>query len=124
MAPCGGGDAAADVDADARVFPAFPHVPYDIQLSFMRSLYDVLRRGGIGIFESPTGTGKTLSTLCAALQWLEVRARGGADGCRWVPTSTAASTGRGRGRTDGDKICLLEIFEFGLGTKPTRFVAT
>eukprot|EP00982_Pelagococcus_subviridis_P013113 31219-Pelagococcus_subviridis.AAC.2 len=101
MAPCGGGDAAADVDADARVFPAFPHVPYDIQLSFMRSLYDVLRRGGIGIFESPTGTGKTLSTLCAALQWLEVRARGGADGCRWVPTSTAASTGRGRGRTDG-----------------------
>ena len=85
MAPCGGGDAAADVDADARVFPAFPHVPYDIQLSFMRSLYDVLRRGGIGIFESPTGTGKTLSTLCAALQWLEVRARGGADGCRWVP---------------------------------------
>lgn len=57
----------------ARAFPAFPFRPYDIQLDLMRGLYDVLERGGIGIFESPTGTGKTLSVLCSSLHWLEVR---------------------------------------------------
>lgn len=36
-------------------FP-FPFPPYDIQEEFMKNLYVVLERGGIGIFESPTGT--------------------------------------------------------------------
>jgi hypothetical protein len=63
---------AADAGS-ARAFPAFPFRPYDIQLDLMRGLYDVLERGGIGIFESPTGTGKTLSVLCSSLHWLEVR---------------------------------------------------
>ena len=63
---------AADAGS-ARTFPAFPFRPYDIQLDLMRGLYDVLERGGIGIFESPTGTGKTLSVLCSSLHWLEVR---------------------------------------------------
>lgn len=40
-----------------REFPAFPHRPYDIQLGFMRGLYGALDKGGIGFFESPTGTG-------------------------------------------------------------------
>lgn len=52
-------------------FPSFPHTPYDIQLQFMRSLYQVLENGEVGLFESPTGTGKTLSLLCGALTWLE-----------------------------------------------------
>ena len=68
-------DPAPTPDPSARAFPAFPHEPYAIQLDLMRGLYDVLERGGIGIFESPTGTGKTLSVLCSALQWLEVRRR-------------------------------------------------
>lgn len=35
-----------------------PFTPYDVQLQFMRGVYDVLARGGgqVGIFESPTGT--------------------------------------------------------------------
>ncbi|KFB44279.1 AGAP001537-PA-like protein [Anopheles sinensis] len=50
---------------------AFPFLPYDIQLDFMQSLYTVLHNGKIGIFESPTGTGKSLSLTCGALTWLK-----------------------------------------------------
>ncbi|XP_057692593.1 ATP-dependent DNA helicase DDX11 [Corythoichthys intestinalis] len=50
-------------------FP-FPYQPYTIQEDFMRSLYNVLDQGKIGIFESPTGTGKSLSLICGALTWL------------------------------------------------------
>lgn len=52
-------------------FPAFPYTAYPIQLEFMQHLYRTLEEGGIGLFESPTGTGKTLSLICSALQWLE-----------------------------------------------------
>uniref|UniRef100_A0A182PGV9 DNA 5'-3' helicase n=1 Tax=Anopheles epiroticus TaxID=199890 RepID=A0A182PGV9_9DIPT len=50
---------------------AFPFLPYDIQLDLMRSLYTVIHSGGIGIFESPTGTGKSLSLTCGTLTWLK-----------------------------------------------------
>uniref|UniRef100_A0A182Q0F8 DNA 5'-3' helicase n=1 Tax=Anopheles farauti TaxID=69004 RepID=A0A182Q0F8_9DIPT len=50
---------------------AFPFLPYDIQLDFMKLLYSVLHSGGIGIFESPTGTGKSLSLTCGTLTWLK-----------------------------------------------------
>ncbi|KAM9854598.1 ATP-dependent DNA helicase DDX11 [Aulostomus maculatus] len=36
----------------------------------MDSLYRSLEQGKIGIFESPTGTGKSLSLICGALSWL------------------------------------------------------
>ena len=49
----------------------FPHKPYGIQSQFMNSLYNVLEEGKIGIFESPTGTGKSLSIICGALRWLQ-----------------------------------------------------
>lgn len=32
-----------------------PYQPYDIQLDFMRALYDCIEQGKVGIFESPTG---------------------------------------------------------------------
>ncbi|XP_010033872.1 LOW QUALITY PROTEIN: ATP-dependent DNA helicase DDX11 [Eucalyptus grandis] len=51
-------------------FPAFPYEPYSIQVDFMSALYSSLERGGISMLESPTGTGKTLSIICSALQWL------------------------------------------------------
>ncbi|XP_033615327.1 ATP-dependent DNA helicase DDX11 [Fukomys damarensis] len=50
-------------------FP-FPFPPYSIQKDFMAELYRVLEAGKIGIFESPTGTGKSLSLICGALSWL------------------------------------------------------
>lgn len=42
-----------------------PYEPYDIQLQFMRALYDCIEQGKIGIFESPTGKqkAKVQSTL-------------------------------------------------------------
>ncbi|XP_071846175.1 ATP-dependent DNA helicase DDX11-like [Apostichopus japonicus] len=50
-------------------FP-FPFPPYPIQEDFMQNLYSTLQDGKVGIFESPTGTGKSLSLICGALTWL------------------------------------------------------
>ncbi|XP_053832920.1 ATP-dependent DNA helicase DDX11 isoform X2 [Vidua macroura] len=50
-------------------FP-FPYTPYRIQEQFMEALYGALEAGRVGIFESPTGTGKSLSLICGALSWL------------------------------------------------------
>ncbi|CAK9440381.1 uncharacterized protein LODBEIA_P44810 [Lodderomyces beijingensis] len=48
-----------------------PFTPYDIQVQFMDALYDTLDNGyKIGLFESPTGTGKTLSIICSSMTWL------------------------------------------------------
>lgn len=47
-----------------------PYDPYTIQLQFMESLYQCIENGQIGIFESPTGTGKSLSLICGSLTWL------------------------------------------------------
>ena len=47
----------------------FPFPPYDIQTQFMTSLFHCLDQGRLGIFESPTGTGKSLSLICGSLTW-------------------------------------------------------
>ncbi|XP_053321462.1 ATP-dependent DNA helicase DDX11 [Spea bombifrons] len=54
---------------EAIEFP-FPYQPYPIQEQFMTELYRALDAGKVGIFESPTGTGKSLSLICGALTWL------------------------------------------------------
>ncbi|XP_072940109.1 ATP-dependent DNA helicase DDX11 [Epargyreus clarus] len=51
-------------------FP-FPFQPYAIQEKFMKELYATIDGNRLGIFESPTGTGKSLSICCSALQWLK-----------------------------------------------------
>ncbi|XP_045534903.1 ATP-dependent DNA helicase DDX11 [Papilio machaon] len=48
---------------------SFPFQAYDIQEKFMKELYFTIEKRRLGIFESPTGTGKSLSICCGALQW-------------------------------------------------------
>lgn len=48
-----------------------PYEPYDIQLQLMQAIYaTLLGNYKVGIFESPTGTGKTLSIICSSMRWL------------------------------------------------------
>jgi chromosome transmission fidelity protein 1 len=47
-----------------------PYEPYEIQNDFMNAVYECLNTGKVGIFESPTGTGKSLSLICGSLTWL------------------------------------------------------
>ncbi|KAA1116221.1 ATP-dependent DNA helicase chl1 [Puccinia graminis f. sp. tritici] len=59
---------------------SFPFEPYEIQRRFMRVLFEVIEHQKVGIFESPTGTGKSLSLICAALTWLELDRRRATEG--------------------------------------------
>jgi len=56
-------------------FPYDP--PYLVQTELMDAIYNTIKQGGIGILESPTGTGKSLSIICASMRWLnEVKLNG------------------------------------------------
>jgi chromosome transmission fidelity protein 1 len=52
-----------------------PFMPYSIQQEFMEAVYKCIEEGKVGIFESPTGTGKSLSLICGALTWLREHKR-------------------------------------------------
>eukprot|EP00501_MAST-03F_sp_TOSAG23-6_P001225 GSMAST32.ASY1.ANO1.1271.1 assembled CDS len=47
----------------------FPFRPYTVQKLYMEKLIEALQTGKNALLESPTGTGKTLSLLCASLAW-------------------------------------------------------
>ncbi|KAL9606008.1 MAG: hypothetical protein Q9179_000796 [Wetmoreana sp. 5 TL-2023] len=47
-----------------------PFEPYEIQSQLMNAVYDCISDGKVGIFESPTGTGKSLSLICSTVSWL------------------------------------------------------
>ena len=49
----------------------FPHQAYGVQLSFMAKMLQTLTAQNNALLEAPTGSGKTLSLLCAALAWQE-----------------------------------------------------
>lgn len=44
--------------------------PYDIQVDFMNNMLKTFDNKSIGLFESPTGTGKSLSVLCSSVAFL------------------------------------------------------
>ncbi|BAM41033.1 uncharacterized protein TOT_030000294 [Theileria orientalis strain Shintoku] len=48
-----------------------PFKPYPNQLIFMKDAYECFDNSRFGLFESPTGSGKTVSILCSALTWLK-----------------------------------------------------
>ncbi|WFD49160.1 RNA helicase [Malassezia furfur] len=61
-----------DAEARSRAFH-FPYpIAYDVQLALMTALFDAIEHRRAGVFESPTGTGKTLSLLCSAFTWLQL----------------------------------------------------
>ena len=82
-------------------FPSFPYAaPYGIQKDLMRRVYDACeRKKTFGVFESPTGTGKTLSVLIGALSWIDDRRRrrlrGETSSSDSEDAVEAAATGRG-----------------------------
>lgn len=47
----------------------FPHKAYGVQLGFMEKVLKALDGKANALLEAPTGSGKTLSLLCAALAW-------------------------------------------------------
>ena len=47
----------------------FPFEPYECQKNFMSKVIEGLQTKSNCLLESPTGTGKTLSLLCATLAW-------------------------------------------------------
>ncbi|XP_047110778.1 regulator of telomere elongation helicase 1 homolog [Schistocerca piceifrons] len=51
----------------------FPFEPYAVQRTYMEKVIECLQHKKNGVLESPTGTGKTLSLLCASLAWLTVK---------------------------------------------------
>lgn len=58
-------------DAKARKFYQPFEKPYDVQMQLMEQIYKTIDGDyKVGIFESPTGTGKTLSLICSAMCWL------------------------------------------------------
>ncbi|KAL8943258.1 MAG: hypothetical protein Q9216_001169 [Gyalolechia sp. 2 TL-2023] len=71
-----------------------PYTPYEIQEQLMNAVYDCVSAGKVGIFESPTGTGKSLSLICSTLTWLreeqkkafdqEVETNGDDDEPAWI----------------------------------------
>lgn len=49
---------------------SFPGNPYPVQNLLMSAIHSAMEQRQIGLFESPTGTGKTLSIICSTLTWL------------------------------------------------------
>eukprot|EP00891_Asterochloris_glomerata_P003472 jgi/Astpho2/3472/e_gw1.00055.1.1_t len=81
----------------------FPHKAYGTQLTFMERVLRSLSTKANALLEAPTGSGKTLSLLCAALAWqhqqkIELAAKREAD--REEEEALAAATEKAAARKD------------------------
>lgn len=50
---------------------SFPYPPYDSQINMMSKILKCLKNSENGLFESPTGTGKTLMFLVSIFGFLK-----------------------------------------------------
>lgn len=77
---------------------SFPHEkPYSIQLDLMTQVFEAIEHRKFAVFESPTGTGKSLSLICGAFTWLranEVRLRSYPELCTANDQSPTGSDGQ------------------------------
>lgn len=74
------GQDLTDEEAISRLFHfPFPRA-YKIQLDLMQAIFRAIEDGKVGVFESPTGTGKSLSLICAAFTWLQLNAERASQG--------------------------------------------
>jgi hypothetical protein len=68
----------------------------------MTNLYRCLDSGSLGIFESPTGTGKSLSLICGSLKWLTDYERRRREELEAQAAACEAKCRELRDRTEGD----------------------
>ena len=75
--PADAAPAVVPLNVDDPVFSEFPFPsPYGIQQQLMTRIVQTIQRGQVGVFESPTGTGKSISIICSALAWLKRAPKG------------------------------------------------
>lgn len=59
------------LDDEGNQFPFnFPRKPYNVQLELVGAIQHAIEQRAVGLLESPTGTGKTLSIICGVLSWI------------------------------------------------------
>lgn len=75
----------------------FPFKPYACQEDYMGKVLDALHKRENALLESPTGTGKTLCLLCAALAWQREHHKRLNQGRDFVESKTASTDGPSSG---------------------------
>ncbi|TKY84777.1 hypothetical protein EX895_005857 [Sporisorium graminicola] len=91
--PTPGNNSDAELASREFHFP-YPEA-YSIQLDLMRQVFSTIEEGKVGLFESPTGTGKSLSLICAAFTWLRQNAQ------RHAKAGSSAKIGDSRRTSQG-----------------------
>jgi chromosome transmission fidelity protein 1 len=89
--------------------PPFPFPPYQQQSELMAALIECMESSAVGVFESPTGTGKSLSVICSAMHWLRAEEQSVLNKAKAEVVSMASSSSSSSGSKDVD--WLLDIIQ-------------